>query len=319
MTQREQTPWVVLREIQQGCAGLVELRAIPTRAQAFARIDDLATLRAFVTQHRDSAHLYWGVATRRDSTSGRADNCLALGALFADLDFAKHSEQHLRSRLAGCQIPPSIVIHSGGGLHAYWLLDTPMDVAGRIEATKTLLRRLARAVDGDLAVAEVARVLRVPNTLNHKHQPPALVSTETFEPTRRYAVEDIDRWLPHEPPVTITRPAMPLGTARLVSAGDRYERGRAYLAAMGPAIEGRGGDPHTYRAACWLVCDLALDEHDALSLLREWNVTCCPPWTDVELQEKVRHAKRYGRHPLGAALVESESRNRVVTVRVQVP
>jgi hypothetical protein len=78
------------------------------------------------------------------------------------------------------------------------------------------------------------------------------------------------------------------------------ERARAYLAAMGPAIEGQGGDAHTFRAACLLVRDFALDDDAALALLLDWNATCVPPWTADELAAKVRNARSYGDHPLGA-------------------
>jgi hypothetical protein len=120
--------WRVLDAIQHGCSGMVELRAIPARSQSFAAIDDRAALRAFVQRHLNTANLYWAVATRRDQSSGRADNCLHLGALFADLDFAGSSEDAVRAQLAAFPHSPSIVIHSGGGLHAYWLLETPIEV-----------------------------------------------------------------------------------------------------------------------------------------------------------------------------------------------
>jgi hypothetical protein len=181
---------------------------------------------------------------------------------------------------------------------------------------KTVLRRLALAVGGDLVVAEVARVLRIPNTLNHKRVPPMPVTVEVFEPSRRYHLATLLKHLPQEPIASAPPIAVPVNWTPPAATADRYERGRAYLRAMGPAIEGNGGDAHTFRAACWLLNDLALDESDALMLLSEWNAGCCPPWTERELHEKVQHARRYGRHTVGAALIET--RERIVTVKVQV-
>jgi hypothetical protein len=316
-TARQANARRVLQTIQQGCAGLVELRAIPARTQVFAPIEDRAALTAFVQAHLDTDNLYWALATRRDASSGRAENCQHLGALFADVDFGKSSEDAARSQLAAFGLSPSILIHSGGGLHAYWLLDTPLDVAGRATEIKSLLRRLARAVGGDLVVAEVARVLRIPGTLNHKHVPPVLVTVEVFEPERRYPLSAIVAQLPEEPAAAIRPIIIPPNWTPPAATADRHERGRAYLLAMGPAIEGSGGDLRTFRAACWLVNDLALDEPDALRLLTEWNAGCCPPWTDRELREKVQHARRYGHHPLGAALVGTRASS-LITVRVQV-
>lgn len=307
----------VLETIQQGCSGMVELRALPVRSRVFARITDGAGLTAFVQAHRETSHLYFGVATRRDGRSGRADNCQHLGALFADLDFGKSSEHDVRARLTSFAVLPSIVVHSGGGLHCYWALDAPLEVAGRSAEIKTILRRLARAVGGDLVVAEVARVLRLPQTLNFKHTPPVPVTVEIFEPLRRYALSAILNHLPDEPPPMESAIAVPLHWTPPAMTPDRYERGRAYLRAMGPAVEGSGGDQHTFKAAAWLINDLNLCESDALDLLREWNATCVPPWSDGELIAKLQHARRYGQHPSGAALIHDRPASSV-TVRVRV-
>lgn len=76
-------------------------------------------------------------------------------------------------------------------------------------------------------------------------------------------------------------------------------RARAYLAAMGPAIEGQGGDAHTFRAAGVLVNDFGLDDATAFAILHAWNQTCVPPWNDAELDTKIRNGRRYGSHPSG--------------------
>lgn len=314
----------VLDAIQRNCEGIVELRALPLRGQVFAARDDLTALQRFVATHRDTQNLYWAVATRKDATSGRTENCRQLGSLFADLDFSKHSEAHLRARLERFPLPPSVVIHSGGGLHVYFILASPLDVDGVREATpaggmvKSLLRRLALALDGDLVVAEAARVLRIPDTFNLKRDTPARVRLETFAPDRCYPIEQIAAVLPHEPAPVIVRTPRTLRLLATRESRDRCERGRAYLAAMGAAVEGQAGDSHTYRAACWLVNDLDLSDGEALDLLCEWNRSCVPPWTEGELLAKVAHARRYGLHPPGAALT-SVSSSSFVTVRVRVP
>ena len=97
------------------------------------------------------------------------------------------------------------------------------------------------------------------------------------------------------------RPATPARTSR--PTGDRDQllfRARAYVANVPPAIQGQGGDTHTFQLACKLVRGFALSDADAFDLLREWNVTCVPPWTDRELDEKIRGARKYGSEPIGA-------------------
>ena len=50
----------------------------------------------------------------------------------------------------------------------------------------------------------------------------------------------------------------------------------------------------------YLRIDRMLD--DALKLLDDWNARCEPPWSERELIDKVRRARRYGREPIGGLL-----------------
>jgi hypothetical protein len=72
--------------------------------------------------------------------------------------------------------------------------------------------------------------------------------------------------------------------------------------ALPPAIAGQHGDLHTFRVCCRLVRGFAMPHADALSLLAEWNARCEPPWSERELTEKVRRARRYDREPIGGLL-----------------
>jgi putative DNA primase/helicase len=94
-------------------------------------------------------------------------------------------------------------------------------------------------------------------------------------------------------------PAPPAGVP-VHGGADVLTRARAYLAATPPAIEGQGGDPHTYQVACRLVRGFDLSDAEALDLLRAWNAGCVPPWSDLELDAKLTSARRYGTEPVGA-------------------
>jgi hypothetical protein len=67
----------------------------------------------------------------------------------------------------------------------------------------------------------------------------------------------------------------------------------------GPAVEGSGGDTHTFRAAALLTHDYALTEEEAWPLLWEWNKTCDPPWEDDALALKLRNGGEYGQGEYG--------------------
>jgi putative DNA primase/helicase len=80
-------------------------------------------------------------------------------------------------------------------------------------------------------------------------------------------------------------------------------RARAYLEAMGPAIEGQGGDAHTLRAA-FALRDFGLSEGDAFEVLHDWNQACEPPWSEGELREKIANAWKYAERPAGTKVVD---------------
>ena len=77
-------------------------------------------------------------------------------------------------------------------------------------------------------------------------------------------------------------------------AGDEkamvLERARRYIAKCPPAISHQLGHNATFRVAVVLVQGFALEAVDALVLLRKWNQTCQPPWSEAELNYKVNSA-----------------------------
>jgi hypothetical protein len=79
------------------------------------------------------------------------------------------------------------------------------------------------------------------------------------------------------------------------------QRAREALEAHGPAIEGQGGDLHTFRAAALLVHDYALTDAEAWPLLAEWNAECRPPWSERDLRAKLHGGGKYGKAEYGCA------------------
>jgi hypothetical protein len=67
-------------------------------------------------------------------------------------------------------------------------------------------------------------------------------------------------------------------------------RARRYVAKMPVAISGQGGHDTTYHTACVLVIGFGLDRNDSLTILREWNEHCQPPWSERELEHKIDDA-----------------------------
>lgn len=83
-----------------------------------------------------------------------------------------------------------------------------------------------------------------------------------------------------------------------------FDRARAYLDKLDPAISGSGGHNATFKAACKCV-EFGLTEEEAFTLLRDFNARCQPPWSDKDLRHKIRDA--YGRATPGKKLGEGRA------------
>lgn len=90
------------------------------------------------------------------------------------------------------------------------------------------------------------------------------------------------------------------------AAPDVLERAREWLTLQPAAIEGEGGDAHTFKIACGLR-DLGVSQAQAVELLAgEWNARCAPPWTLAELETKAANSYRYAQNEAGAASVSAD-------------
>ena len=88
-------------------------------------------------------------------------------------------------------------------------------------------------------------------------------------------------------PLTYSKPQFAVSVLAIMTV---EEQARKYLAAIPPAISGSGGHSQTLIAARALVRGFKMSTQQAMPLLKEWNQTCQPPWTDRELEHKLNEA-----------------------------
>jgi hypothetical protein len=220
--------------------GYIDLRALPVTRQAFLRPGDRLGIHRFLTQHADQ-DLYFGVAARQDPSNGTLENCTQLWALFVDIDFKTSTAAEARQRLDEFPLPPSIVVESGGGLHPYWWLQQPVEVPQERDRIYRALRSLARAVGGDPAAAEPARILRIPGTWNRKYTPARPVRLIAFHPERRYRLDE----LPDEPDAQARPESPPFTVPETIPDGTRNTQ----LYKFGRALKAKGLDRTEIRIA----------------------------------------------------------------------
>lgn len=175
-------------------------------------IQELHTIEPKVNLLTDKSNVYFGVGLRKPglnvSQRGAKNDVAVLTSLFVeiDIDTGNHKKSNLptydeaKMVLNSFNLEPSIVNHSGGGIHVFFNLDEPIYLESeedRQQAAK-LLKRLENVIHALLqrkgkvadSVAELSRVLRPPGTLNHKYNPPREVKTIHFK-ENRYSQEEI--------------------------------------------------------------------------------------------------------------------------------
>ena len=145
--------------------------------------------------------VYVGCAPRTRRHGGR-DAVARAFVLWADCD-----GDDAVDALERFEPQPSVVIASGSGrnCHAYWPLTEPL-AAGEIERGN---RRLAHALGADPASADAARILRVPATYSHKHEPPVPVEALRLDVDRRMPAADVVGGLADPPRAPHTSAAAP--------------------------------------------------------------------------------------------------------------
>lgn len=103
--------------------------------------------------------------------------------------------------------PPSAVVHSGNGLQLYYALDKPFLIVD--ETSRKLAQKLSYGINRFIIlegnkkgwvfdnVGDLARIMRVPETLNHKSKPPKPVKLLELS-GQRYGFDELMSFLPVE-------------------------------------------------------------------------------------------------------------------------
>lgn len=185
--------------------------------------------RAITTAERLSSryNVYFGLGLRDEklpgNQRGKSKDVIAIPGFWVEIDYAggvhaaKPEElpptiEAARELINGFPLKPSIIVLSGGGLHAYWLFSELwvfMDDKERDKAA-ALLRRFQKWFKATAqkhgwkvdTTSDLARVLRVPGTFNRKDKEPVPVEIMEFNSDLRYSPEEIAEHLPEPEQMT---------------------------------------------------------------------------------------------------------------------
>ena len=135
-----------------------------------------------------------GDAAPAQSVRAQKAHISAVNCLFGEFDAHDAAEKAaLLERIQRIEPPPSVIVDSGGGYHCYWLLtetfvietDRDREWIDRVEKSWVAL------VGGDDGAKDLARMLRLPGTRNHKYVPPRPVQFVNYDLERTYSLSEL--------------------------------------------------------------------------------------------------------------------------------
>ena len=161
------------------------------RADVIAMYADLT---AFAKQTR--ANVYFGVCPRPRRGDADDGSVETVRCVWCDIDDVTLEDAW--SRWTYAEVPePSIVVTSGSGVHAYWLLE--QDLCFAIESSRlgAMLPHFYASFGGD-HVQNLSRIMRLPGTLNYKDarngRAPRPCNLDICDADLRYPLQAFSPW-----------------------------------------------------------------------------------------------------------------------------
>lgn len=129
----------------------------------------------------------------------------------------------------------------------------------------------------------------------------------SFDPLPKAAAIDM-AWAVSDPVPVVERPRPAPVVRTNLDPTEAKTRAAEFLKTRDGAVEGEGGNAHTYATAA-KVKDYGVEEHEAIDVLAEWNEKkCSPPWEREELETLIRNVYTYGQNPVGSARLDTVAR-----------
>ncbi|MDR3561240.1 MAG: DUF927 domain-containing protein [Negativicutes bacterium] len=211
-----------LNQLYGACeTGHLYLWTTPNKLSEWYSVDDLAgAARSAERLSAERKNVYYGLgltaAPKWTDERAVVDDVTMIPGLWVELDLRDDTHPNnptdvaeLISLVHTWPLPPSIIIHSGHGIHAYWLFREPWDITEERDRVIDMLQRF-QASHKQAAAAhnwkvdsthDLARVLRLPGTMNFKAEP-VPVTVIHSESIARYNPDDFDQFLPDAPAAT---------------------------------------------------------------------------------------------------------------------
>lgn len=152
--------------------GRIEIRCIHPEGKRphVCFFEDVSEANLYVEEMMGEWNCYLAMCSRDQSGRGKKENLVQCPGLWIDCDIDELEKIDEKiEELRSFQPSPTVLVHSGNGVHAHWVFEEPFDVSTgeRRADIESMLRGLQKRLDGDPARTDSSSVMRIPGTLNH--------------------------------------------------------------------------------------------------------------------------------------------------------
>jgi len=265
--------------------------------------------------------VYYGVfpgKTKKDQYHRTTnDDIIFISALIGDFDskdFAGSKENAL-NHIKQLVPQPSILISSGNGYHAYWILEEPiyLDDDNR-EEMRDLLSRWVDYVGSDKAAAKLTQLLRPPGTFNTKNGNRKPVETVWFDPGIRFSLYELDSKL--EPRKTTLKTFV---ENYQITTPQHWEDSLQYWTAraLDQAQPGNRDDTGLWLAGQLRDAGLTIEQALESNYPEQVPQTTKDRYTRKEYEKSVRSAFNHPRRPPAKSLNKLQKEPEVKSMKIQ--
>jgi putative DNA primase/helicase len=183
--------------------GEIEIRTFRPLSQHYFASEQEAAERVYELCNQ-GIDVYFGV-NPRTGKGGKKENVKWLSTFHAEVDYGTDghkkkptclTDDEALSKIQQFRLKPTLIVHTGGGFHCYWVLGNPIEVnTYGIATIEAINKTLSLELGGDAGTQDITRVLRIPGTYNLKlpdnPRPVKLISHSG----KRYAYEDFKEFM----------------------------------------------------------------------------------------------------------------------------
>lgn len=193
-------------------------------AKGYAEIKHgtLADLEVWARERNKNGFGIYVTVNETDGTGRKVENITGVRTYYTDIDGIPTEEQKNAKAydLLVAPMPPSAIIKTRSGLHAYWY-STPGQPVDP-EAFKHTIKGVADRFGGDARVSDISRVLRLPGYQHLKNpSDPYKVEVIWEDPGLVYTQDELQRAYPVPKPRTT--PPLPRAARDYIRSGDNSQ------------------------------------------------------------------------------------------------